>query len=165
MLRSLFGAHDVPVTIGGEQHAAMMGGLGSFISLDIWVAAEHADRARELLLEIQSAPATSAADDDDDHDDDCSDIALRLERRKRTGVAIALALVVTLGTAHLSVGALKRAIALAAIEIFGFYELAAVGAWPGVVLVAGAILYDAIGAVMILNKRFAQRIPPARLRA
>lgn len=165
LLRSLFAAHDIPVAIGGEEHASMMGGLGSFITLDISVAAEDAERASELLADFKSsAPVADDGDDEEDDEDYKDDIGNRLERRKRIGVAIALAFMITLGTAHLSAGALKRALALAAIEIYGFTLLAHRGPWPSAALIGGAILYDAIGSVMILRKRFSRQLPAARVR-
>jgi hypothetical protein len=165
LLRSLFAAHDIPVAIGGEEHASMMGGLGSFITLDISVAAEDAERASELLADFKSAAPIDQHDDDEEDDEDYKDdIGNRLERRKRIGVAIALAFMITLGTAHLSAGALKRALALAAIEIYGFTLLAHRGPWPSAALIGGAILYDAIGSVMLLRKRFSRQLPAARMR-
>jgi hypothetical protein len=163
LLRSFFDAHGIPVVINGEQHAGMLGGLGgSFISLDIQVAAEDGERASELLAEFQRTNEAEAVEEDDDDEPD--DLSFRLERRKRIGIAIMLAVFVSFGTAHLSAGAYKRAFALALLEILAIRELVVHGPWPGAAMLVGGILYDVIGAIHTIQKNFAQRIPPATVR-
>jgi hypothetical protein len=163
LLRSFFDAHGIPVVINGEQHAGMLGGLGgSFISLDIQVAAEDGERASELLAEFQRTNEAEAVEEDDDDEPD--DLSFRLERRKRIGIAIMLAVFVSFGTAHLSAGAYKRAFALALLEILAIRELVVHGPWPGAAMLVGAILFDVIGAIHTIQKNFAQRIPSAKLR-
>lgn len=161
MLRSLFDAHDIAVAINGEQHAAMLGGLGGgFISLDISVDAADAERARELLVEFQSS-----AQPEIDEDDDGEDVSIRLERRKRIGIAVMLSVFITFGTAHLSAGAYKRALAIAVAEIV---LIRALVMHPGdklyVALFVATLLFDLIDAVRIINRNFAQRIPKATIR-
>jgi hypothetical protein len=163
LLRSFFDAHGIPVVINGEQHAGMLGGLGgSFISLDIQVAAEDGERASELLAEFQRTNEAEAVEEEDDDEPD--DLSFRLERRKRIGIAIMLAVFVSFGTAHLSAGAYKRAFALALLEILAIRELVVHGPWPGAAMLVGGILYDVIGAIHTIQKNFAQRIPPATVR-
>jgi Putative prokaryotic signal transducing protein len=167
LLRSLFDAHGIAVAINGENHAAMLGGLGgAFISLDISVAAADAERARELLAEFHAAaPTAEAATDDEDDDNNHDDLTLRLERRKRIGIAVMLGVFVSFGTAHLSAGAFKRALAIAILEIVAIRELVVhPGPWPGAAMFAGAILFDLIDAIRIINITFARRIPAARVR-
>ena len=141
----------------------MLGGLGgSFISLDIQVAAEDGERASELLAEFQRTNEAEAVEEDDDDEPD--DLSFRLERRKRIGIAIMLAVFVSFGTAHLSAGAYKRAFALALLEILAIRELVVHGPWPGAAMLVGAILFDVIDAIRTIQKNFAQRIPHATLR-
>lgn len=53
-VRSVFDAHGLPVVINGEMHAGALGGLGGFVRLDILVAGEDAEEARELLRDIRA---------------------------------------------------------------------------------------------------------------
>jgi Putative prokaryotic signal transducing protein len=161
LLRSLFDAHGVAVAINGEQHAAMLGGLGGgFISLDITVDAADAERARDLLAEFQSS-----TDPVEDEDDDGEDVSIKLERRKRIGIALMLSVFITFGTAHLSAGAYKRALAIAIGEIWLIRQMVV---HPGnklyVALFVAMLLFDLIDAIRIINRNFAQRIPVATVR-
>ncbi len=165
LLRSLFDAHGVAVAINGEQHAAMLGGLGGgFISLDITVDAADAERARDLLAELQTA-APQETEEDDDDDDDGDDVALKLERRKRIGIALMLSVFITFGTAHLSAGAYKRALAIALAEV---WMIRLMVVHPGdklyVALFVATLLFDLIDAIRIINQTFARRIPTATVR-
>ena len=164
LLRAFFDAHDVPVTINGEQHAAMLGGLGgAFLALEIAVDSDDAERARELLTEFRAA-TPAFEDDDDDDDDEVDDLSLRLERRKRIAIAIMLSCFISFGTAHLSAGAFKRAFALALFEMLAIRELVVHGPWPGALMFALAVLADMIGAVQVIRQRFARQLPAATLR-
>jgi len=163
LLRSFFDAHDVPVTINGEQHAAMLGGLGgAFLSLEIAVDSTDAEKARELLAEFRAA--TPAFEDEEEDEDEVDEISLRLERRKRIAIAIMLGCFITFGTAHLSAGAFKRAFAIALFEMLAIRELIVHGPWPGAAMCVGAVLLDMVGSVHVIRERFAHRIPPATLR-
>ena len=168
LVRSLFAANQIHVAIGGEQHASLMGGLGGgFISLDITVDASDAERARALLAELEQ-PADRARDgDDDDERAGMEDLSFRLERRKRMGAAIALALLVTFGTAHLSAGAWRRALMCAALEIFGIYWLAHCShsqQWMAASVIGVAIVGDAVGACRVLARRYSAQLPKAQLK-
>ncbi|HEY1553094.1 MAG TPA: DUF2007 domain-containing protein [Kofleriaceae bacterium] len=161
LLRSLFDAHDIPVAINGEQHAAILGGLGGgFISLDISVDAADAERAHDLLVEFQSA-----AQPEVDEDDDGEDVSIRLERRKRIGIAVMLSVFITFGSAHLSAGAYKRALAIAAVELWLIRQLVVhPGAILYVALFVATLLFDLIDAIRIIDRTFADRIPTATIR-
>lgn len=162
LLRAFFDAHDVSVTINGEQHAAMLGGLGgAFLSLEIAVDGADAEKARELLAEFRGA---APAMDEEDDEDEVDDLSFKLERRKRIAIAIMLACFITFGTGHLSAGAFKRAFALAVFEMLAIREVIVHGAWPGAAMCVAAVLLDMLGSVHVIRARFAHRIPPATLR-
>ncbi|HEY3805641.1 MAG TPA: DUF2007 domain-containing protein [Kofleriaceae bacterium] len=165
LLRSFFDAHEVPIAISGEQHASMLGGLGGgFISLDISVATEDVERASELLADFRNAKVDQPDDEDEAADDEVDDLSLRLERRKRIGIAIMLAVFVSFGTAHLSAGAYKRALALAVLEVLAIRELVVHGPWPGAPMLFAAMIYDVVGAIAVIRANFARRLPRATLR-
>ncbi|HET7499489.1 MAG TPA: DUF2007 domain-containing protein [Kofleriaceae bacterium] len=74
LLRSMFSAHGIPVVIGAENHASMLGGLGgAFLSLDIWVDEADREEAEALLHELHEQAATPEGDDEDDGDDENDD--------------------------------------------------------------------------------------------
>jgi|ERR1700733_7820208 hypothetical protein len=178
LVRAMFGANGIDLVIGAEQHAAMLGGLGAgFLSLDIIVDADDADRAAELLRELREG--THATDGDNSNagdsaaghsaaDHDVEDLAegelpidVRIARRRRTGIAVMLSLFITFGTGHMFMRAWARAVLLAGVEVFGFVELAR-GQGLGGLLVIGAIATDAIGSV--IRARAIPRLPEARTR-
>jgi hypothetical protein len=62
-VRSVFNAHDLPVLINGEMHAAAMGGLAGFVPLNILVDEDDAEDAVALLRDIrQGQHAVSEGD-------------------------------------------------------------------------------------------------------
>ena len=154
LVRAMLTAHDIPVLIGGEHHAGMLGGLGgAFVSLDIWVAREDAEDAAALLRELRTPGEGEATDDDSDAADDEADavadvvpVERRVDQRRRTGLVLLLACCVTFGTGHLYTRAWMRGIALAALEVVGLFQI---GRAPvvGAVLVMLAIVTDAVGAI------------------
>ena len=173
LVRSMFRAHGIDVTISGEQHASLLGPLnGGFISLDIWVQPDDAEQATELLAEMRehlaeddrdARDAEQAQDDLDEPDRAGESIDIRITRRKRTGIALLLAFCISFGTAHLSAGAWLRGLVLAGVEVFGISRL---GSQPklGAIVVATAITLDAIGSVLVLRKKFSRaEIPRARV--
>jgi hypothetical protein len=173
LVRAMFAAHDLPVVIGGEQHASMMGGLaGAFVSLDILVDDADADEATALLEDLRrSEPAEPDADDSDDDDDDLDarpepagmlSIEARVDRRRRTGIALLLGFCVTFGTAHMFTRAWLRGVLLGGLEIFAFTRLMR-APLEGALLCAAAILTDAIGAVVRVRRAPAPGLPRARL--
>ncbi len=184
----MFAARGIPVVIGAEHHASLLGPLGaSFLSLDIWVAEEDAEEAAALLRDLRepSANAVSgdsangavadAGDADGEHADagesaapeaeDASgdSVRMQIERRRRTGLALLLGCFITFGTAHMSTRAWLRGIALAGLEVAGFRYVAA-GDRLGPVLVIAAIIGDVVGAVWRIRTLSSTQLPVARVR-
>jgi len=162
LVRAVLTAHDLHVHISGEHHAALVGLGQSAIEQVIWVDAEVADEATALLRELREGGEAVLADgevpDDDasERSDEAepggalittgADTLTRLGATKRLALAILLGLTLTLGTAHLSTRAWKRGLALAAIELVGWFRAAAGQTHLGAALIGGAILADIIGA-------------------
>ena len=157
LVRSLMAAHEIRATIGGEQHASMLGGLGgAMLTLDIWVDADDAEQAAALLADqrvedrsvsLESAEPTAP---DPFGDDDYAAMEAAVVRRRRTGVAVLLATCVTFGTAHLFARSPLRALVLAAVEIAGF-SYVHVAPMRGVAMIASAIVADLVGAVRLVR--------------
>jgi hypothetical protein len=61
MVRSALEAHDIYSYVQGENHRALLGGMGAFIELRVLVRRADLDDARELLEELRRTPAS---DDD-----------------------------------------------------------------------------------------------------
>ncbi len=170
LVRALLEGHDIPVHVAGEHHAMMLGGLaGPMIPLHVWVDAEDAEPAAELIRAMRedvvvfSEPDDAAPDLDPDLDgdlDDAVDPRRAIDHRRRTGIVLLLSCVVTFGTGHLYAGSWPRAVALAAVELYG---LSIVRAQPalGFALIAGAVVVDAIGATLLVRRDPA--LPRARL--
>jgi hypothetical protein len=167
LIRSLLGAHQIAVVVAGEHHAGMLGGLaGPCLALDVWVDRADAERAAELIGSLrEGGPDIEPPPDDEgaDADDEVGGVVhWGLEQRRRTGAALVLACVVTFGTGHLYAGAYLRAIALAALEIFGLGRLAEQPAL-GAGLVALAVLADAIGSTLRVRRAIREaQLPAAR---
>jgi len=172
IVRAMLSAHGIEAVVGGELHANMLGGLGgALISLDITVAEEDAEQAVGLLKEFredeQASSAGNPADvrDADEPDMDAADSSpdLRIEQRKRTGVALLLAFCITFGTAHMYARAWAWGFGLAILEVIAFTRL---GQQPtyGAVLFAGCILTDAIGAIWRIRAENKTQLPTARVR-
>jgi hypothetical protein len=176
LVRAAFEAHGIPLLINAEHHANMLAGLGgAFVPLHVYVAEDDAEQAAALMQELR---AESTADDgsestDDDGepaDDDESNDAIgaatvgeRVERRRKTGVVMLLALCVTFGTAHLYAGATLRAIILAAVEALGIRMVVVGDQRLGALLVASCMALDLVGALWRVRAR-EPAIPPARIR-
>jgi hypothetical protein len=186
LVRAAFEAHDIHVFINAEHHASVLGGLGgAFVPLHIMVDEADGEEAAALLADLRAQDGTSsadleaeaaasgampeAADGADDTDDEsgagssgASDVGRRVDRRRRTGIALLLGLCVTFGTAHLSTGAWFRGLLLASVEVFALklviehHPLA----W---LLLSAAIAADVIGSIWRIHAQPA-RIPPARVR-
>jgi hypothetical protein len=84
----------------------------------------------------------------------------QLARKRDTWIAVVLALILTFGTAHMFARAWKRGFALAVTEIAGFVLLFQQGRQGelGGLLIAGCIMFDALGAVYRVRSR---RPPPS----
>ena len=88
---------------------------------------------------------------------------LRIDRRRRTGIALLLGCCLTFGTAHMFTRAWLRGIALGALELIGILQIAA-GHRAGTIAIVGAVATDVIGAVWRVWAAPAPVLPEARLR-
>ena len=200
----MFSARGIPVVVGAEHHSSMLGGLGgSFLSLDIWVAAEDSDEASALLRDVREPAGADSeelgeADEGDDdaayglasgdgdatdadpaQDADAGDAAslataafgeadarqafqLRIDRRRRTGMALLLGCCITFGTAHMFTRAWLRGVALGAVELVGILHIAS-GHRSGTIAIVGAVAADVIGAVWRVWAAPLRALPEARL--
>lgn len=188
LVRSMLSAHGVEVVIAGEHHAGMLGMLGgTAIQMDVWVDAEDADQAAALIRELRDGAATPLADDElPDEDTETSEItevdeprpgaslsgapvhtAHDTEReialRRGIGVSLLLACCITFGTAHMYTRAWLRGIALAAVELVSFAQLAT-NPPLGAALFFGAIATDATGAIIRVRRAQRAALPAARAR-
>jgi hypothetical protein len=175
VVRAMLSGHGIAAVVTGEQHANLLGGLGGpLISLDIWVAAEDAEEADQLLREFRAGHGDDDSDADaddaaerDEHaagESSASSIDARIGRRKGTGIVLLLGMCVTFGTAHMYARAWMRGISLAALEVVGLFQLAHSPA-QGAALVSAAIITDVVGAILRVRADTALvRLPAARLR-
>jgi hypothetical protein len=165
MIRSLLAAHEIHAVVSGETHANMLGGLaGPLISLDVWVDREDAEQAAELIAGLRSGEDIEAPPDDDDDDEEerGPHVDWDIERRKRTGVVLLLSCVLTFGTGHMYARAWFRGITLAAIELVGIRQAAADS--RAIALIVGAILFDLIGAMILVRRQIRdQQLPRAKV--
>ena len=169
LVRAMFDAHGIPVLVGAEHHAGMLGGLGgAAFSLDILVDEEDAEEASALLQDLREHEAEDAPedeespdDDDDEVDPDPVPIEVRVDRRRRTGIALLLACCVTFGTGHMFARAWLRGLLLCGLEIFSI-RLLIRSPLQGALLFAGTILTDAIGAIVRV-RRLPRTIPRAQI--
>jgi hypothetical protein len=160
-VRAAFEAHDIAVFINAEQQANVLGGMGGvFVPLHVYVAEEDAEEARALFgeLEAQANEPIEHEEPDDDDEPGASGVHARVDRRKRTGVVLLLAMCITFGTAHMYTGAWLRGLGLAGLEIYAFRTMVHDQRLGGALLVA-CILTDLIGALWNLRQ---SRVPQAR---
>jgi hypothetical protein len=182
LIRSVFAARGVAVVIGAEHHASLLGPIGgSFLSLDIWVASDEAEEAAALLRDLrEGGPAEDEADCTPDADDAGAEAAspeapdepdeddggldhereVRVEQRRRAGLAILLGCFVTFGTAHMVTGAWARGLGLAALEVIGIRYLV-LGDKFGTAIILAAVIADLTGALWRL--RGPRTLPTARI--
>ncbi len=172
LVRSVFSAHGVPVAIGAEEHANMLGGLGGgFLRLDISVDEADAEEAVALLADMregehEAAPDAHEVDDADGTDESWKrepvedapaddgepdpaapdPVAARIDRRRRTMVALLLGCCVSFGTAHMFTRAWLRGMVLAGVEALGFSYVSAKPPLAAA-LVIGAIVLDVAGSL------------------
>jgi hypothetical protein len=124
--------------------------------------------------------AHAGEDDGDDDDDDLREhgalptavslavapgesLRIRVDRRRRTAVAMLLACCITFGTAHMFTRAWMRGLLLAAFEALGL-RYVVLGNPIGGAIVASAVAFDLFGAVWRVRTAPATRLPVARLR-
>jgi hypothetical protein len=156
----MFAARGIAVVIGAEHHASLLGPLGaSFLSLDIWVAAEDADEAAELLRDLRAGGAAETPPDADADAED-TDLDAFYQQRRRAGIATALALFITFGTGHMSTGAWFRGALLAAAEAIGIRFVVDADRIGWVIIIA-TVAVDVIGALSRVYRD--PRLPAARV--
>ena len=107
-----------------------------------------------------SAALAAAASPDDGRDA----FHLRIDRRRRTGIALLLGCCITFGTAHMFTRAWLRGLALAGLELLGILKLAA-GERIGTLAIVAAVATDIVGAVWRVWTRGRPELPEARLRS
>lgn len=183
LIRSVFAARGLHVVIGAEHHGGMFAGLGAFLSLDIWVAAEDAEDATELLQDLRESDASEPSPGDDEEGDDAPDpagdapaeagdpaamaAALSIEQRsllrRNTAYVLLLGGVFGFGTAHLFTGAWGRGFFLAALQIAGFVS-AISGSSMGLAVLAAARFVDLFGALWRVRTAPTTALPVARIR-
>ncbi len=167
VIRAVLSAHGIEAMIPGEgAHSVGTAAVG-FVT-HVFVDAGDAEDAAALIAGMRddtpAGDADAGADDDDGPWDGTVDVAVVVDRRKRLGAAVLLSLAPTFGTGHMSTGAWKRGIGLAAVEFVGIRHAVA-GNKLGLVLVVAAVLVDLIGAVVRVRRRGAPAsLPAARLR-
>src|SRR6185436_2096963 len=106
----------------------------------------------ERLIDDELAAASSAA----------LSIEARVDRRRRTGIALLLACCVTFGTGHMFSRAWLRGVMLAGLEVFAFTRLG-VAPLQGALLCAAAVVTDAVGSVMRVRRGGRPTVPRAQL--
>jgi len=162
LVRAAFEAHDIPVVINAEQHASMLGGLGGgLVPLHIDVPEDKAEEAVALLQELRGDEAAEIPDEPDDPAESMADVVARVQRRRNTGIVVALALCISFGTAHMYTRAWKRGVALALLELLSIrmmFESRQLGGG----LLLGCIAIDLVGALIRVRAPVAT-IPPARV--
>jgi hypothetical protein len=179
LVRSMFSAHGIDVVIGAGNHASLLGGLGGgFLSLDIWIDEADSEDATALLRDLRERDERDGEGDEDDEYDGneagdqdslpreapTSSVHQRVDRRRRTAVALLLGTFVSFGTAHMFTGAWMRGLALAGLEVVGFLHVRD-GFAVGFAAIAGAVVTDLIGAVWRVRALSMPALPAARLRA
>jgi hypothetical protein len=90
-------------------------------------------------------------------------LRIRVDRRRRTAVAMLLACCITFGTAHMFTRAWMRGFLLAAFEALGL-RYVVLGDPIGGVIVASAVAFDLFGAVWRVRTSPTTQLPVARLR-
>jgi hypothetical protein len=165
---------------------------GSFLSLDIWVADDDAEEAIALLRDLRDpasgwhgeaddagegelatdgdetsfstsqADAAAALEATSSADDARDAFHVRIDRRRRTGIALLLGCCITFGTAHMFTRAWLRGIALGALELMGILRVAA-GERGGTLAIVGAVAIDVVGAVWRVWTQDRPALPEARL--
>lgn len=177
LIGTVLEAHGIAAMIPSGASSAGVMAVG-FIT-HVFVHADDAEQAAALIAEMRAAPAVDVDDDGDDDDrkdaegDDAGaagggrpedDLSLVLDRRKRVGGVILMAVMIQFGTAHMTTGAWRRGIALAVLELTGIAVIAD-GNRLGLAMVAVAVVLDAMGAVLRVRRlRRRSNLPVAQLR-
>lgn len=159
LIRALLAGHGIAAIVTGEHHASMLGGLGNvMLSLDVWVDREDAEQGSALIYAMRDG-ADQLEDDEEE-----ANVDWGIEMRRRTGVVLLLSCVITFGTGHLYARAYVRALVLAGLEIAGFGQVSDGDATLGALMVAVAVVTDAIGATRLVRAQVREsQMPAARL--
>jgi len=170
LVRAAFEAHEIPIFINAEQHASVLGGLGgALVPLHVYADEAHAEDAAALLSdlrghhrdELEPEPEPDA-DDADEEARGAAEVDVRVERRRRTVIALLLGCCLTFGTAHMSTGAWFRGLALAGLQALAIAYLVAGDRPLGLGLLIASVATDVIGALWRVHAG-GPRIPTARV--
>jgi hypothetical protein len=177
VVRAMLAGHGIASVVTGEQHANVLGGLGGeLISLEIWVAAKDGEQASALLAELRGQGGEEGGEgdeggeeepeeDDGEGDDDDAPVEVRVERRRRTGVALLLGACITFGAAHMYAGAWMRGIALGLIDIVAIRFLASELTAAAAAVWIASIVADIVGAAYVIRATTTRtQLPTATLR-
>lgn len=171
-MRAVLTAHEIPLHISGEHHAAMVGLGAAVIALEVEVPREHAEEATALIRELREGGEAALADDEVPDDDTAprqeettadgalvvstEDTLLALGRRKRLGLAIAVGVFLGHGTAHMSTRAWVRGLVLAGVQVMGWRAMFLGQLRLGAAVVISTMVMDLVGACL----RIVQTSPP-----
>jgi hypothetical protein len=123
---------------------------------------EPAPDGDETSFSTSQADAAAALAATAGPDDARDAFHLRIDRRRRTGIALLLGCCITFGTAHMFTRAWLRGIALGALELMGILRVAG-GERGGTLAIVGAVAVDVIGAVWRVWTQPRPALPEARL--
>jgi hypothetical protein len=158
LLRAFLASAGMDCFVQGEHHAGMMPGpYGAEAQVNVLVGEAELEKA-EKLLELFRAGTPAVAEDGEDaaiQDESPEDSRPRYDRR--AGVAVVLAVALSLGTGHFYARAWKRGLLILIAELAAFGLMAAdhpAGGW----LLAAAYFGDLFGApILIMRRRAADR--------
>jgi hypothetical protein len=123
----------------------------------------EADAASDAGDDAADGEPGDPADAGPDGTDLSDDVRRRTRRRQRAGVAMLLGCCLTFGAAHMVMGAWRRGIALAVLEVCGFLQIVHRGGF-GPLLVVVAIVADLVGTLVMIRDAHRVQIPEARVR-
>jgi phosphate starvation-inducible protein PhoH len=188
-MKALLRTHGIACTVSGENHAALLGQGGAFITQHLQVATADAETARALIeqarigvdisdedLEAEALHAGSAGDHDrqaaqapstaSDSESLQTHSSNRTHRR-RIAVAALASCTITFGTGHMVAGAWLRAMTLAGLEIVGLRYSSAHEFALGITMVVSAVVMDLVGSQLELRRqalaRQSEALPVARV--
>jgi hypothetical protein len=169
LIRTVLSAHGIAAII--PEGASSAGVMAVGFRTHVFVDADDAEEATALIAEMRAAPSADEPDEADDEPDERApagqpELNVAIDRRKRVGALVLVAVGLQFGTAHLFSGAWKRGLALAALEIYGIRTLWHGHRWGAAVVVA-AVLMDLVGSIVRAYQRASpsSRLPVARLKA
>jgi hypothetical protein len=177
LIRAVLTAHEIRVFISGENRAMTLGlGMG-IVEQVIWVDAEDAADAAELLHEMREG-GTAILPEDEVPEDDASeeredevepggavivssDYAFsKSAARRKIALALLVGVMIGFGTAHMSIRAWWPAACLAFLELCGWILVFGGDAGTGALAILGAIVCD-IGLALMKITQKTSSIAPA----